>query len=280
MRERATSALLFVPPVLLILVLGGIWVVIVVGVLVALASREAFQLLGAAGQPALIPLGIVLALAVAVDAASVEGAEPTLMLLTGVGIVLAAVGAFLRPDPRDGFATWMGTVFGAVYVGMLGFVVRLGSEAPAVPTDAPLATLGGERLFLALLVFGVWSYDTGAYLVGKRFGRTKFLTHISPSKTYAGLLGGIVAATVVVTALWWAAGQPIVLGVTLGIVLALAAQAGDLAESMLKRAAGAKDSSALIPGHGGVLDRIDSFLFAAPVVTLYVLAVGGISSAA
>jgi len=274
------SALLFVPPVVLILVLGGWWVAIVVGVLVALASGEAFRLLRAAGQPALLPLGIVLALAVAIDAAAVKGVESTIMLLTGVGLVLAAVGSFLRPDPRDGFATWIGTVFGAVYVGMLGFVVRLAGEAPALPTDAPLAVLGGERVFLALLVLGVWSYDSGAYLVGKRFGRTRFLSHISPSKTYAGLVGGVVAATVVVTLLWWGAGQPVLLGIPLGIILALSAQAGDLAESMLKRAARAKDSSTLIPGHGGVLDRIDSFLFAAPIVTLYVLAVGGIRNLA
>jgi phosphatidate cytidylyltransferase len=273
MRQRAISALLFVPPVLLLLVLGGIWVAVVVAVLVALASFEAFRLLRAAGQPALIPLGIALALAVALDAASVDQVASTVMLLTGVGIVLAAVGAFVRPDPRDGFATWMGTVFGAVYVGMLGFVVRLAADAPTIDANAPLGWLGGERIFLALLVFGVWSYDTGAYLVGKQFGRAKFLTHISPSKTYAGLVGGIVATTIVTTVLWWGAGLPIVLGIPLGIVLALAAQAGDLAESMLKRAAGAKDSSNLIPGHGGVLDRIDSFLFAAPVVTLYVLAV-------
>src|SRR3989304_3775275 len=101
----------------------------------------------------------------------------------------------------------MGAGFGAVYVGMLGFVVRLAGEAPALPTDAPLAALGGERVFLALLVLGVWSYDTGAYLVGRRLGRTRFLTHISPSQTYAGLVGGVVAATVVVTVLWWGAGH-------------------------------------------------------------------------
>jgi phosphatidate cytidylyltransferase len=274
MRERALSALLFVPPVLLVLVFGGIWVAVVVGILVALASNEAFRLLRAAGQPALVPLGIALALAVALDAASVDEVASTVMLLTGVGVVLAAVGAFLRPDPRDGFATWMGTVFGAVYVGMLGFVVRLASDAPEVAPTAPLGWLGAERIFLAILVFGVWSYDTGAYLVGKQFGRAKFLSHISPSKTYAGLVGGVVATTLVTTLLWWGAGLPLVLGLPLGIVLALSAQAGDLAESMLKRAAGAKDSSDLIPGHGGVLDRIDSFLFAAPVVTLYVLAAG------
>jgi phosphatidate cytidylyltransferase len=278
MRQRALSALLFVPPVLLVLVAGGIWVVIVVGALVALAAGETFRLLQAAGHPALLWLGIALGLTVALDAASIEGLESTTMLLTGVAVVLAAVGSFNRPDPRDGFATWMGTMFGAIYVGLLGFVVRLGADAPAVPPNAPLAWLGSERVYLCLLVFGVWSYDTGAYLVGRRFGRERFLTHISPSKTYAGLAGGIVAATVVTTALWWGAGQPLVLGIPLGILLALAAQSGDLAESMLKRAAGAKDSSHLIPGHGGVLDRIDSFLFAAPVTTLYVLVVASFTT--
>ncbi len=118
----------------------------------------------------------------------------------------------------------------------------------------------------------MWAYDTGAYLVGKRFGKARFLVHISPSKTYAGLVGGLIACTAVVTAILVGLGQPTATGLVLGPLLGLAAQAGDLAESMLKRAAGAKDSGNLIPGHGGVLDRIDSFLFAAPVVTLYVLA--------
>jgi phosphatidate cytidylyltransferase len=123
-----------------------------------------------------------------------------------------------------------------------------------------------------LLILAVWSYDTGAYLVGRQFGREKFLTHISPSKTYAGLVGGVVASTVVVAMMLVGLGQPPVHALLLGPLAALAAQAGDLAESMLKRAAGSKDSGTLIPGHGGMLDRVDSFLFAAPVVTLYVVA--------
>jgi phosphatidate cytidylyltransferase len=123
-----------------------------------------------------------------------------------------------------------------------------------------------------LLVLAVWAYDTGAYLVGKRFGRRRFLTHLSPSKTYAGLIGGIVATTAVVGALLVGLGEEPVQALLLGPLVGLAAQAGDLAESMLKRAAGAKDSGTLIPGHGGILDRVDSFLFAAPVVTLYVIA--------
>lgn len=164
-------------------------------------------------------------------------------------------------------------MFGALYVSLLGFVVRLGVAAPEPPTSAPFAFLGGERGWILLLVLGVWAYDTGAYLIGKRFGRAKFLTHISPSKTYAGLIGGLAATTIVVTVMAVLLGEPPLVGLALGPLLGLAAQAGDLAESVLKRAAGAKDSGTIIPGHGGILDRVDSFLFAAPVVALYVLAV-------
>src|SRR4029077_3339756 len=106
-----------------------------------------------------------------------------------------------------------------------------------------------------------------------RWGRARFLVHISPSKTYAGLLGGLAASTPVAAGTLLSLGAAPLGAVILGLVAGLAAQAGDLAESMLKRAAGAKDSGSLIPGHGGILDRIDSFLFAAPVVALYVLLV-------
>ena len=158
----------------------------------------------------------------------------------------------------------MATIFGAVYVSMLAFLLRLGHAAPAIPADAPVAWLGAERGWILLLVLAVWSYDTGAYLVGRHFGRTRFLTHISPSKTIEGLVGGVVATTAVVALLLWAVGQLPVHALVLGPLMAVAAQAGDFAESMIKRAAGASDSGTLIPGHGGILDRVDSFLFAAP----------------
>jgi phosphatidate cytidylyltransferase len=272
LRQRAISAAVLVPPLLLILALGGVWIAAIVAVATGLAAIEVFRLARAAGYPSLAALGTVLAVAVVVDAAVPQLVQGSGLLLGAVGVMLVSVAAFASRDPREGLATWMTTVFGALYVALLGFVVRLGQAAPDLPAGTPLQSLGAERGWILLLVLGVWSFDTGAYFVGRRFGRRRFLTHISPSKTYAGLVGGLVAVTVVVGAMLWALGQPPVMGILLGPLIGLAAQAGDLAESMIKRAAGVKDSGDLIPGHGGMLDRIDSFLFAAPVVTLYVVA--------
>lgn len=272
MRQRAITAAILVPVLLVVLALGGVVLAGAIAIVTALAGREVFALLRQAGHPTLALLGVVLALTVILDASFPDVLEGSGLLLMAIGIVLVAVASFSRPDPRDGLATWMATIFGALYVSLLAFVIRLGHAAPPVPSDAPAEILGPERGWILLLILAVWSYDTGAYLVGKQFGREKFLTHISPSKTYAGLVGGVAATTVVVAVLLWALGQSPLHAIALGPLTALAAQAGDLAESMLKRAAGAKDSSDLIPGHGGMLDRVDSFLFAAPVVTLYVVA--------
>jgi phosphatidate cytidylyltransferase len=273
LRQRALSAAVLVPPLVVALVLGGWAILAVVTAAAVLAAHEMFRLLRSAGYPSLKWLGIVLAGVLVLDAGLRSVPEGSGLLLLAIGVILIAVGAFARSDPRDGLVAWMTTIFGALYVALLGFIVRLGVLAPPLPAGAPLAgTLDAERGWILLLVLGVWAYDTGAYFIGKRFGTTRFLTHISASKTYAGLIGGLVACTVVTAAMLYGLGQPPVSGLLLGPLLGLAAQGGDLAESMIKRAAGAKDSGSLIPGHGGILDRTDSFLFAAPAVTLYVVA--------
>ncbi|MBC7644091.1 MAG: phosphatidate cytidylyltransferase [Thermoleophilia bacterium] len=125
-----------------------------------------------------------------------------------------------------------------------------------------------------VMLLGIWANDTGAYLLGRLFGRTKLAPRISPNKTVEGFLGGFIAGTAVV---WYghlvlqAHGKPLLNGydaLLLGMAVALATPVGDLFESMIKRAAGVKDSGNLLGEHGGMLDRIDSILLATPVMYL------------
>ena len=112
--------------------------------------------------------------------------------------------------------------------------------------------------------------DTGAYFVGRAFGRHRLAPNVSPAKTWEGLGGGVLAGVLSGAALaWWLGWRPLGLWLALAFVLALISVVGDLFESALKRASGVKDSGALLPGHGGVLDRIDSTLAAAPAFALW-----------
>ena len=275
MRERAISAAVLVPVLLIVLAIGGPAIALAIVLITVAAAIEVFRLLHAAGHDAFPALGVVLAVTIVLDAAFPDALDGSGLLLSAIGMVLIAVAAMTRQDPRAGLVAWIATVFGAFYVSLLAFVIRLGNTAPPIPDGAPFEPLGAERGWILLLILAVWSFDTGAFLVGRQFGRTRFITHISPAKTVEGVAGGVVATTVVLALLLWGLGQSPAHALVLGPLAALAAQAGDLAESMLKRAADAKDSGTLIPGHGGILDRIDSFLFAAPVAYFFVVAVLG-----
>lgn len=271
LRERARSAAILAPPILIALLLGGPWIALVVAIAVAIGALEAFRLLTAAGHASFPALGIVLAVVIALADSVRELPGGSGLILAGVGLVLVASVALTRPDPREGLATLITTSFGALYVGLLGFIPRLAMADAPVVDGSLLGWLGGERAWVLILLLTVWTFDTAAYGVGRRFGTRHFIPAISPGKTVEGVIGGAVGAVIVSTLLVDALGRPPLLGFFLGLVIAAAAQVGDLAESMLKRAAGAKESGRLIPGHGGMLDRIDSFLFAAPVAFLYVV---------
>ena len=129
---------------------------------------------------------------------------------------------------------------------------------------------GATGLLLCFWALGlVWATDIGAYFAGRRFGGPKLAPRISPSKTWSGLAGGVAAALLFGFILHFWLGLPVRLAAACGI-LAVAAQGGDLFESSLKRRAGVKDSSNLLPGHGGVMDRLDGVVAAAPLAALLV----------
>lgn len=154
-------------------------------------------------------------------------------------------------------------------------VTGVGVVYVVVPILSLLLIRGGpDGLLLAFWALGlVWATDIGAYFAGRAIGGPKLAPRISPSKTWAGLGGGVVAALAFGFILSATAGLPLRLAAASGL-LAVAAQAGDLFESWLKRRAGVKDSGNLLPGHGGVLDRLDGVVFVAPLAALLVLTPG------
>ena len=295
LRTRLLTAAILGPLIVAIVLVGEPWISLLVGVAAFLALTELVSLLDAAGyeppQVLTIVVGMALVAAglVAANDEAAGGLVATLLdaldppglvaAASVVALLVLAAAAFTRADPRRGFVTWAMSAFGVAYIGLLlPAIVLVAHLAPAggsATTPVGLLGLGSGAAWALMLILVVWGYDTGAYLVGRLVGRRRLVDHISPSKTVEGLFGGLLVATV-------AAGlgaalvglepwHPLVIGPLVG----LAAQAGDLAESMLKRAADRKESGFLVPGHGGILDRVDSFLFAAPVLAGYALLVAG-----
>ncbi|EGO63187.1 phosphatidate cytidylyltransferase [Acetonema longum] len=163
------------------------------------------------------------------------------------------------------------TFFGIVYIGasFTYFVLlRFTQESFTLSTAAGALDMGAAYLWVAFV--GTWSSDTFAYFCGTCWGKHKLCPVISPGKTYEGFFGGLAGCILVVTALGCFFSFPLVHTFAIGAVVGLVAPLGDLLESALKRYCGVKDSGTLLPGHGGVLDRFDSLLFAVPVVYFYV----------
>lgn len=195
--------------------------------------------------------------------------------VSALGVPAAAV---IRggEDMKGAGARVTGTLFGVVY---LGFLMSFVSALRALGTDAGQAYLGLE--WLCLVLAAVWLGDSGAYFVGSRFGKHKLAKYVSPGKTWEGAAGGLITSILAGVALslvlngFFDQDFPFWHSIPAAALAGLFGQVGDLAESMLKRGAGVKDSGNLFPGHGGMLDRLDSLLFAFPAVYFYARYVAG-----
>jgi phosphatidate cytidylyltransferase len=275
MRQRAISAAVLALVVVVAYLLGNPWLTIGLAALAILAGGEAASLIRRAGLPA--DPGIVVLLPAFFVLLVIPRETRSLAIgYAAIALGLSAVAAFRKRDLSAAFLTWVGGAFGAIWVGGLTFaalILTLPDDLLLKPWAVPV---GGGRSWLVILVLTVWACDTFAYLVGRAFPRGRMLPHLSPNKTWSGGIAGAVAGAVVCAFLASSqADWDLISGAAIGLLISVAAQAGDAAESLLKRGAGVKDSGTLIPGHGGVLDRIDSFLFAAPALYLVLAALPG-----
>ena len=186
-----------------------------------------------------------------------------LTLLLGAPVVSMLVPLFRFRSIENAGLELMASAAGPFYVGAL------------LMTSAMLRRdLGHDGARWVLLSLSIaWFADTGAYFTGRAFGKAKLYPAVSPGKTRAGLYGaiGFSAFAGVLASITYLPKLPLVHGVVLGLVAGLLGQLGDLVESLLKRSCGVKDSGVLIPGHGGILDRVDALLFVSPVVYIYAL---------
>jgi phosphatidate cytidylyltransferase len=262
LRTRALSAAVLIPLVAGLTYAGG-WLLAAVLLVVSVrAAYELFQLMKEAGyRPSLQATTLVMGLLIAVARFP---ALNLLGLVLATSVILTLIWQLLRSSEGHPTQSWAMTLGAALWLGwLISHFVQIRDLSPPFGLG-----LGTRWLILMFLV--TWVSDSAAYFVGKAMGRHPCCPYLSPKKTWEGTIGGWfggLAATVLLG--YWLVDLQWVHGLVLGALVATAAPFGDLAKSMVKRQMGVKDFSALIPGHGGMFDRIDSLLFVAPVVYYY-----------
>lgn len=268
--RRIVFAVIAAPASIAIVYFGDWALTILLSVLAALAAWELFRIARATGSLPFDLAGISLAalVPIAVHAQRRGIYSLSLTLIVAMALLLFASAIWLRGPGGKPLSSVAITAFGVLYASLFSYIYALRYHDYAVGA-------GAGTILVLLPVLLTWGTDIGAYVFGRTFGRRKLIPSVSPGKTVEGALGGLVSAVVICLAYVRFVLMPYAqLGLTLqgailfAIVISIAAQTGDLAESVLKREAGVKDSSHIIPGHGGILDRFDSLLFVMPIAFL------------
>lgn len=259
--QRVKAALVFVPLVLILIYFGGWAFNLFIMALLLFAAFEYTRLFKKMGhQVSFFVLLIGVSLFI-VQRWFLEDAH--LGILLSLVVLITVVGALIdyESGTTDTATSFALNLSGIIYLGWVGGAF------------IPLRALAFGRGWLLTALPAVWLADSGAYFIGKWLGKSKMAPRLSPGKTWAGLIGGIIVGTIfgtLLVLLWRSIGflagtTPLWQGAVMGCVLSTLTPVGDLLISLFKRTAGVKDTGNLIPGHGGILDRIDSWIWAAMI---------------
>lgn len=255
--HRILSAIVLIPIVAWVVYIGDWWFLGALAVAGVLAGQEFYQMMRQGGSQPSPAIGLPLILLLLLDAHDPSWgiARPAIVGF----VILAFVWHLFRKDDPTPTTSWALTVMGGLYLGwFLGHFLLLRA--------------GPDGLQWTIVAFlSTWISDTGAYFVGLALGRHKLWPRISPKKSWEGSIGGLITGVLGTTLIARLAGLSPWHGAAIGALIPIISPFGDFAISMMKRQVGVKDSGSIIPGHGGMLDRLDSLLFSAVVVYYYVI---------
>lgn len=264
---RTLTSIIAIPVVLAFVWFGGWWAFAASAIVVILGAYELHTMMLHEGYHPLIVVSLLLSLLFVVAAMIPQ--ERLVLLEAGLSIALLITFPllFFRKKLEGAMVDWSLTLAIAIYLGwpMSLFPLLRGFQVG----------ISSGFWWVLVVLFGVWGFDTGAFFAGHFFGRHKLAPRISPGKTWEGVAGGLVlSVTAALLITIRPLGVPWYLAILLGVLIAVAATLGDLAESLIKRQTHVKDSGQFMPGHGGILDRVDSLLFAIIVVFVFAQLVG------
>jgi len=259
-KKRFITALCSISLLIVILWFGSPWFTILVAIWGLLAAFEFYRMVAISKVPPLTYLGLVWVLLFIISPHfNYDFLTP--LLLTSA-MVLSLIWLLLRRQKGEAFTSWAWTIAGILYTGwLLSYLVALNLE--------------GGRNWVFFALFTTFASDSAAFLIGRALGKHHLAPQISPGKTWEGAVAGVFGAIII--SLLFTLPTPLHLplgygqAILLGLLVSVFGQLGDLTESLLKRNMGVKDSGKLMPGHGGILDRNDSIVFAGVVVYYYVI---------
>lgn len=268
--RRTLFAAVAAPLGIFITYLGGAPLATMLGVIAALGAWEIQRMATANGVEPMMPLGIVVAGLIPIAVHGYFLGVFKLSLTAGVVLFLLVLASavWLRGPARRPINSVALTALGALYPGTIAYIYVLRHHPYTI-------TRGAGTALVAFPIVLTWATDTGAYAFGRTMGKRKLIPSVSPGKTVEGALGGLIV-TVIISVLYVRfvlrpysdLGMTPLAAVLFGVAISATAQVGDLVASLMKRDAGVKDSSKILPGHGGIVDRFDSLFFVMPVAFL------------